>query len=143
MAGPVAAMAALLLTNSPAPTIPPIEIMVMWRGCSERLSSGMLFPFNCSLTSRPRRVSARGRSRRLQEQRRQLRPYLRQRPAARGGGDVHRGERLAVFPEHRGGNGDVAAVTLLVRPGVAGLARRLDALQYLLRIGGGQRGHGR
>jgi len=36
MAGPVAAIAALLLTNSPAPIIPPIEIMVMWRGCSER-----------------------------------------------------------------------------------------------------------
>jgi len=58
------------------------------------------------------------------------------------GADVLRGQRLAVFPEHRGGNGNVAAVTLLVRPGVAGLARRLDALQYLLRIGECQRRQG-
>jgi hypothetical protein len=32
-------MAALLPTNSPAPTMPPMEIMAMWRGFSERLSS--------------------------------------------------------------------------------------------------------
>jgi hypothetical protein len=32
-------MAALLPTNSPAPMIPPMEIMAMWRGCSERLNS--------------------------------------------------------------------------------------------------------
>jgi hypothetical protein len=31
-------MAALLLTNSPAPMMPPMVIMNMWRGCSERLS---------------------------------------------------------------------------------------------------------
>ncbi len=42
MAGPALAMAAELLTNSPAPIMPPMEIMVMWRGCSDRLSSGGL-----------------------------------------------------------------------------------------------------
>ena len=32
-------MEVLLLTNRPAPMIPPIEIIVRWRGLSERLSS--------------------------------------------------------------------------------------------------------
>ncbi len=41
MAGPTAAMEALLPTNSPAPMIPPIEIISRWRGFSERLSSVM------------------------------------------------------------------------------------------------------
>ena len=35
-------MAALLLTNNPAPMIPPMEIMAMWRGFSERLSSDIM-----------------------------------------------------------------------------------------------------
>ena len=38
-AGPVTAMAALLLTNSPAPTMPPMVIMNMCRGRRLRLSS--------------------------------------------------------------------------------------------------------
>src|ERR1700738_801129 len=39
LAGPAAMMEVLLLTNRPAPMIPPIEIMVRWRGFKERDSS--------------------------------------------------------------------------------------------------------
>src|ERR1700733_3563884 len=39
LAGPPAMMDVLLLTNRPAPLMPPIEIMVRWRGFSERESS--------------------------------------------------------------------------------------------------------
>jgi hypothetical protein len=39
LAGPAAMIAVLLLTKSPAPMIPPIEIMVKWRALRERLSS--------------------------------------------------------------------------------------------------------
>src|ERR1700686_274971 len=39
LAGPPAMMAVLLLTNSPAPMMPPMEIIVKWRPFSERLSS--------------------------------------------------------------------------------------------------------
>src|SRR5450631_2421553 len=39
LAGPPAMMDVLLLTNRPAPMIPPIEIIVKWRPLSERLSS--------------------------------------------------------------------------------------------------------
>src|SRR5437762_4899898 len=39
-AGPTAAMATLLPTNSPAPMMPPMVIMEMWRGFSERLRAG-------------------------------------------------------------------------------------------------------
>src|ERR1700680_582831 len=119
MAGPVAAIAALLLTNSPAPIIPPIEIMVMWRGCRERLSSGMRFPLKVcvmSSASRQRRVADRGRVRGLQQKRRQLRAQPRHRPAAGGPGDVHGGERLAVLAKNRCGDGQIAAITLLFRP---------------------------
>src|ERR1700688_1085673 len=39
LAGPPAMMEVLLLTNRPAPMIPPMEIIVKWRPFSERLSS--------------------------------------------------------------------------------------------------------
>ena len=39
LAGPPAMMEVLLLTNRPAPMIPPMEIIVRWRPFSERLSS--------------------------------------------------------------------------------------------------------
>src|ERR1700722_13566830 len=39
LAGPPAMMEVLLLTNSPAPMMPPMEIIVRWRPFSERLSS--------------------------------------------------------------------------------------------------------
>jgi hypothetical protein len=39
LAGPPAMMDVLLLTNRPAPMMPPIEIMVRWRGFKERESS--------------------------------------------------------------------------------------------------------
>ena len=42
MAGPAAAMAALLPTNRPAPMTPPIVIMVTWRDSRERLSSWLV-----------------------------------------------------------------------------------------------------
>ena len=41
IAGPVLAIEVLLPTNRPAPMIPPIEIIVMWRGRRDRLSSGI------------------------------------------------------------------------------------------------------
>src|ERR1700677_2986927 len=39
LAGPPAMMEVLLLTNRPAPMIPPMEIIVKWRPFSERLST--------------------------------------------------------------------------------------------------------
>src|SRR6266851_3767103 len=39
LAGPPAMMEVLLLTNRPAPMIPPMDIIVKWRPFSERLSS--------------------------------------------------------------------------------------------------------
>src|SRR6266404_1242817 len=39
LAGPPAMMDVLLLTKRPAPMMPPIEIMVRWRGFKERESS--------------------------------------------------------------------------------------------------------
>src|ERR1700737_975592 len=39
LAGPPAMMAVLLLTNKPAPMMPPMDIIVRWRPFSERLSS--------------------------------------------------------------------------------------------------------
>ena len=39
LAGPPAMMEVLLLTNRPAPMMPPMEIIVRWRPFSERLSS--------------------------------------------------------------------------------------------------------
>ena len=39
-AGPTAAMATLLPTNNPAPMMPPMVIIEMWRGFSERLRVG-------------------------------------------------------------------------------------------------------
>src|SRR5208283_3625919 len=45
-AGPAAMIAVLLLTNSPAPMIPPMEVMVRWRPLSDLLSS--FFGADCS-----------------------------------------------------------------------------------------------
>src|SRR5580692_6180791 len=39
LAGPPAMIEVLLLTNKPAPMIPPMDIMVRWRPFRERLSS--------------------------------------------------------------------------------------------------------
>src|SRR5450631_4638589 len=39
LAGPPAMIEVLELTNSPAPMMPPIDIIVRWRPLSERLSS--------------------------------------------------------------------------------------------------------
>src|SRR6516162_1315829 len=139
MAGPVAAIAALLPTNSPAPMMPPIEIIVTWRGCSKRLSSGMSLPLFRLAALRAHRMTERCGLCTLQQQRRELRAQLRQGPAAGRPRDVQRRQRLTVLPEHRGGDREIATVVLLIRPGVAAIAGRLDALPDLLRVGEGGR----